>query len=84
MMTFVHSSSDRALYINGKQIYYSTNTGSLSAGTSSYPYMTISGRTNGTGSPFFGKISAVQIYNRPISEEEIKQNFEALRGRYGI
>ena len=84
MMTFVHSLSHRALYINGEEIYYSTNSGALSAGSSSYPYMTISGRTSGTGSPFFGKIATVQIYDRPISTDEIVKNFEALRGRYGI
>lgn len=33
---------------------------------------------------FPGNISNVQIYNRALSEAEIKQNFNALRGRYGI
>lgn len=31
-----------------------------------------------------GKISNVQIYNRTLSVQEIQQNFNALRGRYGI
>jgi hypothetical protein len=31
-----------------------------------------------------GYIPFVVMYNRGLSEEEIKQNFEALRGRYGI
>jgi hypothetical protein len=26
----------------------------------------------------------VQIYNRALTNQEIKQNFEATRGRYGI
>jgi hypothetical protein len=29
-------------------------------------------------------ISSVQLYNRALSASEINQNFEALRGRYGI
>lgn len=33
---------------------------------------------------FVGNISNVQIYNRALSASEIKQNFEAVRGRYGI
>lgn len=33
---------------------------------------------------FRGNISDVKIYNRTLSASEIKQNFEALRGRYGI
>lgn len=31
-----------------------------------------------------GLTSNVQVYNRALSEAEIQQNFEALRGRYGI
>ena len=34
--------------------------------------------------PFSGKISQIRTYNRALSESEIKQNFEATRGRYGI
>jgi hypothetical protein len=31
-----------------------------------------------------GKIGNVQIYNRALSASEVQQNFNALRGRYGI
>lgn len=31
-----------------------------------------------------GKISSAFIYNRALTPEEIAQNFEAMRGRYGI
>jgi hypothetical protein len=31
-----------------------------------------------------GKISVAQIYNRALSADEVSQNFNALRGRYGI
>lgn len=33
---------------------------------------------------FSGNISTVQLYNRDLTAQEIRQNFEALRGRYGI
>lgn len=33
---------------------------------------------------FNGLVSSTKMYNRALSENEIKQNFEALRGRYGI
>ena len=37
------------------------------------------------GSEYFnGNISNVQVYNRALSTNEITQNFNALRGRYGI
>ena len=31
-----------------------------------------------------GKIGNVQVYNRDLTQSEITQNFNALRGRYGI
>jgi hypothetical protein len=33
---------------------------------------------------FDGKLSVAKIYNRALTAAEIKQNFNALRGRYGI
>jgi hypothetical protein len=39
----------------------------------------ISGTNNWNGS-----VSNVQIYNRALSGNEIKQNFEAYRGRFGV
>lgn len=37
------------------------------------------------GSGFFnGSVSGVQIYNRDLTASEIKQNFNAARGRYGV
>lgn len=51
----------------------------------------INGNTNlfvgtraGTSYPFSGSIGDVKLYNRALSAAEIKQNFEALRGRYGV
>jgi hypothetical protein len=41
------------------------------------------GRRNGTNY-LNSSISNIQVYNRILTNEEIKQNFEALRGRYGI
>ena len=34
--------------------------------------------------PFTGNISVAQMYNRALSAAEVSQNFNALRGRYGI
>ena len=33
---------------------------------------------------FSGNISYVSMYNRALSQQEISQNFNALRGRFGI
>ena len=39
---------------------------------------------DGAGRYLNGSISLVQIYNRAIDFNEVKQNFNATRGRYGI
>jgi hypothetical protein len=39
----------------------------------------------GNGGDFTqGTISSVKIYNRALSAQEVAQNFQALRGRYGV
>ena len=38
----------------------------------------------GTIGSFNGRISSIQAYNRALTEQEIQQNFNALRGRFGI
>jgi hypothetical protein len=46
---------------------------------------TIGSRYNQASSEYFtGNIFTTQIYNRALSATEITQNFNALRGRYGI
>jgi hypothetical protein len=39
----------------------------------------------GNGGDFTqGSIASVQLYNRALSAQEISQNFNATRGRFGI
>ena len=33
---------------------------------------------------FKGRVSDFKIYNRALTASEVKQNFDALRGRYGV
>jgi hypothetical protein len=42
------------------------------------------GRYQSGGRQLNGNIAHVSIYNRVLTTQEIKQNFEATRGRYGI
>jgi hypothetical protein len=42
------------------------------------------GRYQSGGRQLNGNIAHVSIYNRVLTTQEIKQNFEAFRGRYGI
>ena len=36
------------------------------------------------GRYFDGQLPSMKVYNRPLTAAEVKSNFEALRGRYGI
>jgi hypothetical protein len=65
-------------YLNGV-LYGSANTGVWSTSSN----MSIGGRSD-TTQFFNGSISAAQIYNRALSATEVQQNFNALRGRFGI
>jgi hypothetical protein len=42
------------------------------------------GRFQDGSRPFNGNISTTQIYNRALTAAEIQQNYNALRGRFGI
>jgi hypothetical protein len=44
------------------------------------------GRFGGTSNGYWfgGSISSVSVYNKGLTAAEIQQNFEAMRGRYGI
>jgi len=67
-------------YLNG---VFATN---ISVGTRGKQTnnFTIGAAADGTQSRFNGKISVTLVYNRALTATEVTQNFNALRGRYGI
>lgn len=77
--TIVFDGSDCKLYINGNYDCQKSYTSfvfnqTLQLGSTSYDYQYT----------WNGKISNLSVYDRALTELEIRQNFEALRGRYGI
>jgi hypothetical protein len=71
------------LYANGVQI------GSVAFGTSiniqpSTNLLYIGMSQHSAGQCFNGNISLVSVYNKTLSDLEIKQNFNALRGRFNL
>ena len=68
------------VYRNGV-LYATSGTGRTLTTNTSTLYIGING-----GSNYFldGDISNMMLYNRELTADEIKQNFEATRGRYGI
>ena len=79
-------SSDLKLYVNG--IFVSTNIlGATLNPNDNSSNVTIGRRFNAgasSGSTFQGNISLIQIYNRTLSQQEILQNYNATKKRYGL
>ena len=68
------------LYLNGNAVGSKTST-VTSVGTTS---SSVSIGGTGGGYAFNGNIAQAAIYNRELSALEVFQNFDALRGRFGI
>jgi hypothetical protein len=84
-----HSASVTWNGTSGKVYFDGVETGNLdtSIGAAVQTYELIIGGTNNGLSllqSFEGVIPYVQIYNRALSAAEVAQNFNALRGRYGL
>jgi len=82
-----NSSGNCVTYLDGVQVATATLTSSILTG----PNFRIGGdtkftepTTSGLSEELNGKIYQLKVYNRVLTESEIKQNFNALRGRYGI
>jgi len=86
-ITVTFSSGSQISYLNGSS--YSTITKTQTFYATNYYYFLGSGSIaswpNAPASAYFnGNIANILYYNRALSEAEIRQNFNALRGRYGI
>jgi len=76
-VTCVYNQSARSVYQNGVlQGQQSIGSGTVNIGNVQI--------NDTTAQSFKGKIANVQVYNRALSDSEVKQNFNALRGRFGI
>jgi cytochrome c oxidase assembly protein Cox11 len=80
-MTFTETigtpSNNAIVYLNGSPVLTTT------VRHSNHTVQVMVGEAN--SSQFFGgNISQVSIYNRALTATEVSQNFNALRGRYGI
>ena len=76
--TLTFNGTTQTLYLNG------INDGSFIQGLSNNGSQNLSIGRRVDGFYFPGNIYNFQIYNRALSVDEVSQNFNALRGRYGI
>jgi hypothetical protein len=80
-MIFTLSGNTQTLYINGVSVS-SISGGSVPniSGTT----FTIGNRSNLSGTYFGGNVYQTKFYNRALSAQEIKQNYNATKKRYGL
>lgn len=80
-VTFVRSGNTILFYVNGE---YSASIGFDVNIIPSTGYIYIGTSQHAITQCFNGKISVATIHNQALSADQVKQNFNALRGRYGI
>lgn len=79
-LTAVRSAGVATLYINGNFEI----SGAMSGNIPTTNPFTIGNGHDYTSEAFSGNISYIKVYNTALSANEVKQNFNALRGRFGI
>jgi hypothetical protein len=76
----VYNGSTIKIYINGSEVYSASAAGNILGSTNPVRI----GWDPGQGFALVGSISQVSIYNRALTAQEIQQNYNALKGRYGL
>jgi hypothetical protein len=77
-LTFISNGTTSDLYLNG------VNVGTVGHAPSGWGNYFAMGMIVQTGEYYKGTIGTTQIYDRALSAAEVIQNFNALRGRFGL
>lgn len=78
------TSGSQVLYINGSIAGTGTTIGTISTNAGGMSIGVYGGFSGFRDYFYNGDLSMVRVYNRVLSAAEVRQNFNALRGRYGI
>jgi hypothetical protein len=79
-----YTAGDRRIYVNGVQVASDALNYSIPTNASGCSIGAYGGFSGGKAYYYNGNIDVVKVYNRALSATEVLQNFNALRGRYGI
>lgn len=79
-----HDGVNQKAYLNGTLQYTNPVSGEVGASFTNDLRIGARNAPNAASSLFTGIIGPIEIYNRALSLSEIQQNFNALRGRFGI
>ena len=79
---FTYDNSYLKIYLDG--ILDNTYAISNSIRSNTSPYFTIGNRGDGGVEVFQGKMGPCAIYKKCLTANEVQQNYNALKGRYGL
>jgi hypothetical protein len=79
------NSTSWVIYFNGQVLNTRTSSSSTSLTLPATAFRIMTYAAGSSGQHFYeGRTGNVKIYNRTLAAQEVQQNFNALRGRYGI
>lgn len=78
------SSGNRRLYVNGALKNSDTQTGTINTNTGGMSIGVYGGYNGSRGYYYNGDIAVVKIYNRQLTDSEVLQNYNALKGRFNL
>lgn len=78
------TSGTRRIYINGSMVASDTQAGTLNTNAGGMSIGVYGGYSGGRGYYYNGNLSSCRVYSKELSATEVLQNFNALRGRYGV
>jgi hypothetical protein len=79
-ITGTHSAGTSSLYINGRLDGFLIEPNMVTV----QPFISLGYWQNGPGRYLTGSIASLQIYNRSLSADEVLQNYNALKSRFGL
>ena len=82
--TLTQNATTTTGYINGSTTASASHVREFSAAGLYYGIMLGDPTSLGDGSYLAGNWSILKVYNRALTQAEVQQNFNAIRGRYGI
>lgn len=83
-VVFTFTSGAQRCYINGNQVGSSSVVSTVATSAGGMSIGAYGGYTGSRGYYYNGDLSVAKVYNRVLTPDEVRQNFNATRSRYGI
>lgn len=79
-----YTSGQRRLYVNGALVASDATTGTINTNANGSSIGAYGGYNGGHGYYYNGLIDIVKVYNRVLSPDEVLQNYNANKARFGL